>query len=59
MGSTDTLKTPIQTARWIKSLMDRLDAIVGESVAGGAAFLCSEAGRFISACELPYLFRGS
>jgi hypothetical protein len=24
----------------------------------GRAFLCSKAGRFISGCELPYLFRG-
>ncbi len=24
----------------------------------GAAFLCSEAGRFISGCVLPYRFHG-
>ena len=30
-----------------------------QDVAEGVAFLCSEAGRFISGCELPYLFRGS
>jgi len=29
-----------------------------QDVAEGVAFLCSEAGRFISGCELPYLFRG-
>jgi NAD(P)-dependent dehydrogenase (short-subunit alcohol dehydrogenase family) len=30
-----------------------------QDIAEGVAFLCSEAGRFISGCELPYLFRGS
>jgi NAD(P)-dependent dehydrogenase (short-subunit alcohol dehydrogenase family) len=30
-----------------------------QDVAEGVAFLCSEAGRFISGCEFPYLFRGS
>jgi NAD(P)-dependent dehydrogenase (short-subunit alcohol dehydrogenase family) len=30
-----------------------------QDVAEGVAFLCSEAGRFISGCELPYLFRRS
>jgi NAD(P)-dependent dehydrogenase (short-subunit alcohol dehydrogenase family) len=30
-----------------------------QDVAERVAFLCSEAGRFISGCELPYLFRGS
>jgi 3-oxoacyl-[acyl-carrier protein] reductase len=29
-----------------------------QDVAEGVAFLCSEAGRFVSGCELPYLFRG-
>jgi 3-oxoacyl-[acyl-carrier protein] reductase len=29
-----------------------------QDVAEGVAFLCSGAGRFISGCELPYLFRG-
>ena len=28
-----------------------------QDVAEGVAFLCSEAGRFISGCVLPYLFR--
>lgn len=27
-----------------------------QDIAEGVAFLCSEAGRFISGCELPYLF---
>ncbi|HIJ64711.1 MAG TPA: SDR family oxidoreductase [Candidatus Hydrogenedentes bacterium] len=29
-----------------------------QDIAEGVAFLCSEAGRFISGCELPYMFRG-
>lgn len=29
-----------------------------QDIAEGVAFLCSETGRFISGCELPYLFRG-
>ena len=28
-----------------------------QDVAEGVAFLCSDAGRFVTGCELPYLFR--
>jgi len=28
-----------------------------QDIAEGVAFLCSEAGRFVSGCELPFLFR--
>ena len=28
-----------------------------QDIAEGVAFLCSDAGRFVSGCELPYLFR--
>lgn len=28
-----------------------------QDIAEGIAFLCSEAGRFVTGCELPYLFR--
>ena len=29
-----------------------------QDVAEGVAFLCSESGRFITGCVLPYLFNG-
>lgn len=29
-----------------------------QDIAEGVAFLCSEAGRFVSGCDLPYLYRG-
>ena len=28
-----------------------------QDIAEGVAFLCSDAGRFVTGCELPYLFR--
>jgi len=31
--------------------------VTPQDVAEGVAFLCSEAGQFVSGCELPYLFR--
>lgn len=30
--------------------------VTPQDIAEGVAFLCSDAGRFISACELPYLY---
>jgi NAD(P)-dependent dehydrogenase (short-subunit alcohol dehydrogenase family) len=35
----------------------RMD-ITPQDIAEGVAFLCSEAGRFITGCVLPYLFHG-
>jgi NAD(P)-dependent dehydrogenase (short-subunit alcohol dehydrogenase family) len=29
-----------------------------QDIAEGVAFLCSEVGRFVLGCELPYLFNG-
>jgi NAD(P)-dependent dehydrogenase (short-subunit alcohol dehydrogenase family) len=29
-----------------------------QDIAEGAAFLCSDAGRFITGCVVPYLFHG-
>jgi NAD(P)-dependent dehydrogenase (short-subunit alcohol dehydrogenase family) len=31
--------------------------ITPQDVAEGVAYLCSEAGRFVTGCVLPYLFR--
>jgi Family of unknown function (DUF6144) len=52
----DTLKTPSQTANWIRSMMDRLDDAVGVNVAGKVMEACGrqcigrsvleKAGRF-------------
>lgn len=32
--------------------------VTPQDVAEGVAFLCSEAGRFVTGCVLPYMFRG-
>ena len=47
----------IRTARdlWLKGWAERND-VSPQDIAEGVAFLCSEAGRFVSGCELPYLF---
>jgi NAD(P)-dependent dehydrogenase (short-subunit alcohol dehydrogenase family) len=34
------------------------NAVSPQDVAEGVAFLCSEAGRYVSGCVLPYLFEG-
>ena len=32
--------------------------VTPQDIAEGVAFMCSEAGRFIAGCVLPYLFHG-
>lgn len=32
--------------------------VIPQDIAEGVAFLCAEAGRFVTGCTLPYLFHG-
>lgn len=32
--------------------------VTPQDIAEGVAFLCSQAGRFVTGCTIPYLFHG-
>ena len=56
IGEIETLAQAIEQCDHGAAWMGR-GATSPQDAADGVAFLCSDAGRFISGCELPYLFR--
>ena len=55
VGGVDGLQSAVDLCAGGDPWRDR-DNVTPQDVAEGVAHLCSEAGRFISGCELPYLF---
>jgi 3-oxoacyl-[acyl-carrier protein] reductase len=53
----DSLETAIDLCDHGAAWQQRTD-ITPQDVAEGVAFLCSEAGRFVTGCVLPYTFSG-
>ena len=56
IGEIETLTQAIEQCDHGAAWMDR-GATSPQDVAEGVAFLCSDAGGFVSGCELPYLYR--
>lgn len=53
----DTLKKAIEHAEHGAQWQTRAN-ISPQDIAEGVAFLCSDAGRFVTGCVMPYLFHG-
>ena len=57
VAAVESLKYAIELCDHGPAWQQRAD-VTPQDVAEGVAFLCSEAGRFITGCVLPYLFHG-
>ena len=55
VNSIETMENAIEQSQHGAAWNER-DNISPQDIAEGVAFLCSEAGRFIGGCALPYLF---
>ena len=56
VGAIESLQAAIEQCDHGRSWQER-NNVSPQDVAEGVAFLCSEAGRFVAGCVLPYLFR--
>jgi NAD(P)-dependent dehydrogenase (short-subunit alcohol dehydrogenase family) len=56
VSAIESLQAAIEQCDHGRSWQER-DNVSPQDIAEGVAFLCSEAGRFVSGCVLPYLFR--
>lgn len=57
VAAVESLKEAIELCDHGATWQQRAD-VTPQDVAEGVAFLCSESGRFITGCVLPYLFHG-
>jgi len=57
VGAVESLEEAIELCDHGAAWQQRTD-VSPQDIAEGVAFLCSEAGRFITGCLLPYLFHG-
>ena len=57
MAAVESLEEAIELCDHGPAWQRRMD-VTPQDIAEGVAFLCSEAGRFITGCVLPYLFHG-
>ena len=57
VGAIDTLANAVAQCDRGEAWQQRSN-VSPQDVAEGVAFLCSEAGRFISGCVMPYRFHG-
>ena len=57
ISSIGSLEEAIEQCNHGAAWLNRPD-ISPQDIAEGVAFLCSEAGRFVTGCVLPYLFKG-
>jgi NAD(P)-dependent dehydrogenase (short-subunit alcohol dehydrogenase family) len=57
VAAIPSLESAVEQSRHGAAWQERTD-VSPQDIAEGVSFLCSEAGRFISGCVLPYLFHG-